>query len=440
MKPVGIVVQRWHSELAGGSEQHAGLYARYLAEAGFKVDLITTTARDAQSWANEYEAGESEVQGFRILRFPVAGGRRADWPRMHDLLLREATAARSEGFRGDFFRDAVVNFPPKIRWPRALQEEWIRRQGPHSPELIEYLRGRSDEYGCVIFLTYLFSPTYFGSAVVPPRRSLFVPTLHDEAPAYMPAFARMAGRVGGILWNTEAEEQLGQSLWGPFPPSTAHHRGGMGIDIPEAKRSVLRESPTLAVFADETVDFALYSGRISEAKGCREMIDWYLAARRAASAGPGNAAAQAEALPSRLVLTGDLQMELPEDPALLYVGFVSAEEKFALMAAARLFIMPSAYESLSVVTLEALGQGTPVLGNAHSPVIQDHILRSGAGRLYRDRGEFEEGLRTICARPAGGEGQQDAMRAGARDYVAEHYSHAQVSARVVAAVRRAMAE
>ncbi|MCR9143483.1 MAG: glycosyltransferase family 4 protein [bacterium] len=443
MKRVAIVVQRWHPDLAGGSEQHAGLYARYIADSGVPVDLITTTAKDAVTWQNHYDSGMTEHDGFRALRFPVAGGRRADWNALHDLMLREAVAIRSEAFAGNLFdRDSPAIYPPKIRWPRALQEEWIRRQGPDSPELVTYLAQKGDQYGCIIFLTYLFATCYFGSARVGPEvPTLFVPTLHDEAPAYLPAFQRMAGRFDGILWNTEAEEQLGRSLWGPFPNKMLHRRGGMGIAMPEAEPGALNAMPNFAGGFDPTADsFALYCGRISLAKGCGEMIEWFLDSldtpaeldardTPAARESSGEAAAK---VPRKLILTGDLQMELPEHPALIYAGFVSEAQKFALMSAARMFIMPSGFESLSVVTLEAMGQGTPVLGSDRSPVIQDHILRSGVGRMYRDRESFASGLRVLGSCDAG---ESLAMQSAARSYVADNYSHETVRERVLDAIR-----
>lgn len=170
------------------------------------------------------------------------------------------------------------------------------------------------------------------------------------------------------------------------------------------------------------------------------MIDWFLAARSELEGelpeqARGDAAGSVTSFPGKLVLTGDLQMDLPKDPAIVYAGFVSEELKFALMSAARVFVMPSEFESLSVVTLEAMGQGTPVLGNGRSPVVQDHILQSGAGRLYEDRAGFMAALRELCF--AGSE-ERLAMSAGARAYVAENYSHKRVSERVVGAVRAMM--
>ena len=78
MKRIAIIVQRWFPEVAGGSEQEAGQYARYLRDAGFAVDIVTTTARDATTWAEEFEAGTQALDGdehLRVVRFAIASGR-----------------------------------------------------------------------------------------------------------------------------------------------------------------------------------------------------------------------------------------------------------------------------------------------------------------------------------------------------------------------------
>lgn len=431
---VAVVVQRYHRDLAGGSERHAGLYAEYLAAAGFAVDLLTTTAADATTWANEYPAGDSFEKlspdsaaahsdiGFRVLRFPVVAGRTEDWPALHDLLLRETTARRIETPPSSA-PHAFWSQRDECRWPRALQEEWIRRQGPHSPELLAYLRESQAEYGAVLFLTYLFEPTYAGLQTVDAARSILVPTLHDEAPAYLPAYRHAARRAGGFLWNTPAERQLAENLWGPLDDESRAGRavfqdfGSMGIDPPRP-----------AVASAPGANYALYCGRISSAKGCADMIAWfceYVDQQGSVLRSGGQRVEQ-------LVLTGDLQMKLPAHPAIEYRGFVSEDEKFALMSRARLFIMPSAMESLSVVTLEAMGQGTPVLGNAGSAVVHDHIAASGAGLAFYERESFHSGLAALVR-------SSESMGAAGRAYVAERYGHAQVSARVVAMVERTIA-
>ena len=82
-------------------------------------------------------------------------------------------------------------------------------------------------------------------------------------------------------------------------------------------------------------------------------------------------------------------MKIPSHSDIEFLGFVSSEEKLQLMAGATVYMMPSKNESLSIVTLEAMAQSTPVLANGGSGVLVDHIKHSGAGRirnrLHEDR-------------------------------------------------------
>src|SRR5262249_41834457 len=191
-------------------------------------------------------------------------------------------------------------------WTVALQEEFIRHQGPHSEPLLRHLEAHAAEYDALLFITYVYPTTYFGLGCVPPERALLVPTLHDEPAAYLQAYRAMAQGVRSVLWLTEAEQRLGTRLWGPLP--------GRVVAMP------VHTEPVAS--AREPAPYLLYCGRIDEEKGCDQLIQSFLAFK--------------EAHPSdlRLVLTGDDQLGVPKHAALDYRGFVSAEQMYALMAGA----------------------------------------------------------------------------------------------------------
>jgi glycosyltransferase involved in cell wall biosynthesis len=65
----------------------------------------------------------------------------------------------------------------------------------------------------------------------------------------------------------------------------------------------------------------------------------------------------------------------------------------------RLLVMPSPYESLSIVTLEAWKLGAPVLANARCQVLVGQCLRSNGGLFYHGYAEFAEGLQLLLDRP-----------------------------------------
>jgi hypothetical protein len=70
-------------------------------------------------------------------------------------------------------------------------------------------------------------------------------------------------------------------------------------------------------------------------------------------------------------------------------------DKFDAIAAADLLFMPSYYESLSMVALEAWALGRPVLANGRCDVLKGQCLRSNAGLYYESFPEFFETLRAI---------------------------------------------
>jgi glycosyltransferase involved in cell wall biosynthesis len=91
-----------------------------------------------------------------------------------------------------------------------------------------------------------------------------------------------------------------------------------------------------------------------------------------------------------------------------------------------LLVMPSPYESLSVITLEAWKLGVPVLVNARCKVLAGQCLRANGGLFYHGYAEFAEGLRLLLARPElaaalGGQGQS---------YVEREYSWETVEAKI----------
>ena len=112
---VGLVVQRYGTEVVGGAELHCRWVAEHLAER-HRVEVLTSAATDYLSWHNVLPAGVSELNGVAVRRFPVARERRV------------------ERF------DPVAN---KVCFAEHTDEEerqWLEEHGPVCPELVEYLR------------------------------------------------------------------------------------------------------------------------------------------------------------------------------------------------------------------------------------------------------------------------------------------------------------
>ncbi len=385
---VAFVVQRYGEGVTGGSESLARAVAERLA-AELRITVFTTCARDYVTWRNELPEGREALGGVEVLRFPVVEER--------DLAAFNAFAE-----------------PLYVR-ERSREEEleFLRRQGPHAPALVESLAAEKDRFAAVVFFTYLYAPTYWGLRAAP-ERSALVPTTHDEPPlrfgVYREAFS--LPRAFGFL--TPAEEALVRRRFplGDRPGFLV----GMGVDLPEP--------PDVEGFRARHglhCPYVLYAGRIDAGKGCEEMLAHHRRYRRERGGEAG------------LVLIGRLAMPLPDEPGVRYLGFLPEAEKAAAMAGARAVVCPSPYESLSIVLLEGLALGTPGLVSARSPVLEEHCRRSNAGLFYADGDEYVEAV-DLLGRD---DGLRAALGANGRRYVEAEYRWETVLGRWRAMIRAA---
>jgi glycosyltransferase involved in cell wall biosynthesis len=90
----------------------------------------------------------------------------------------------------------------------------------------------------------------------------------------------------------------------------------------------------------------------------------------------------------KLLLIGKPVMPVPNHPAIVQAGFISDAAKVSAMAATRVLLMPSPFESLSLVLLEAWAAGKPVLVNGDCTVLRGQCRRSNGGLWYRSYEEF----------------------------------------------------
>src|SRR5262249_3512615 len=185
---------------------------------------------------------------------------------------------------------------------------------------------------------------------------------HDEPAAHLPVYKRYRERIARFLWLTNAERDLATRLWGIEQGEVI----GMTLDA--------------ATVAPEAMPhpYLLYCGRIDALKGVDQLLAWFALYR---AARPDS--------DLKLVLTGKDTLGLRKMPNVEFLGFVSEERKLALMAGALAFVQPSRYESFSIVALEAMAQGTPIVVNGHCDALAEHVVESGSGSIYRDRDAFD---------------------------------------------------
>ena len=336
---LALVVQRYGHDVNGGAEALARRVAALLAEEA-DVTVLTTCARDYRTWANHYPEGISEDGGVRVMRFEV--GRERD-PAAFDALSAEAYAAPHD---------------------LALGARWMRAQGPDCPGLVDHLRA-DDGYDAVVFVTYLYRTTADAIALVRDR-AVLVPTLHDEPPARLRVFDEVFASARTLVFSTPEEREFARERFGV--EDARSYVAGWGVDpapAPPSGSGRVVERP-----------YAACVGRIDLSKGVGELVDHHARYRAAAPDGLD------------LVLVGGGETALPEHPWLHRLGYVADEVRDRAIAGAGVVVLPSPYESLSLVQLEAWARGRPTLANAASPVLVGQSRRSGGGLWYRDGDEY----------------------------------------------------
>jgi len=344
---LALVVQRYGEDVNGGAEAHCRLVAEHLARS-HRVEVLTSCARDYITWKNERPSGLESVNSVPVRRFKVRRPRDPD----------------------RFGRASSKVFLGKHRPEDELL--WLEEQGPFSPALLRHILQREDDYDYFIFFSYRYYHSYHGIRTVP-RKSVLVPTAERDEVVSLSIFRDLFHLPRAIVYNSIEERAMIWSASGnrEVPGDVV----GVGSDVPErANGERFRRKFAVAR------PYVLYVGRIDPNKGCRTLLHYFRRYREETGS------------TLDLLLVGGKQMDLPEDPGVRYLGYLSEEDKWGALAGAELLVMPSELESLSMATLEAWALGKPVLANGKCDVLRGQCRRSNAGLYFTDYYEFREAL------------------------------------------------
>jgi glycosyltransferase involved in cell wall biosynthesis len=369
---IAIVVQRYGADINGGAELHARYIAERLARYA-DVRVLTTCARDYLTWRNEFSPGVDRVNGIAVERFRVS---------------RERNEAEF-GLRSDHV----------FGRRHSLQDEldWLTSEGPTSPELLARLSRGRDEFDFVLLFCARYFHAYHGARIVP-QRAVLVPTAERDPALGLAMFGPIFRGVRAIMYNSPEEQALIRAA-----ASNDRVPGvvvGVGSEIPAAV------DPARARAKFRLTDpYVVYVGRIDANKGCAELFDFF---SRYASNRPDA---------PTLVLIGRAVLEIPKHPSIKHIGFVEDPEKFDVVAGATALVMPSYYESLSMVALEAWALGRPVIANAHCDVLLGQCLRSNGGLYYANADEF----RAVFDRVLTDDALVDRLGRNGRQFYEQHY-------------------
>src|SRR5207247_8027008 len=318
------------------------------------IEGLTACAQDYVTWKNEYPEGTDRVRGVTVRRFANARTRDIDaFNKYSDWIYNNAHSRQDE-------------------------KQWLEQQGPWCPGLIDYLRKHHQQYDVLIFFTYLYAPTVLGLEVAP-ARSVLVSTAHDEPAIRLEIFKDVFRKPAALCYLTESERDFVHQQFADRP--LLEEVIGVGVDIPQSqpypREPAIEEEPA-AIEATEPPSvgspdepaprefpshllargavfrrrhrlygpIVLYGGRIDPGKGCEELIEYF--SGYAKEGGEGT-----------LALMGVKLMSLPEEPFIRFAGLLSDRERLQALEAATVVVVPSPYESLSLLALEAFAVGTP---------------------------------------------------------------------------------
>lgn len=344
MKKICLVVQRYGLEVNGGAELQCRQFAERLVNK-FEVTVLTTKAVDYMTWSDYYQKNEDDINGVHIIRFSVK---------------KERNIRRFNEINKNFFDGKIKT--------KEQEKQWIEEQGPYVPGLVKYLKENKDYYDAFLFFTYLYYTTVIGIQFVS-QKAILIPEAHDEPFLKMESYRQLFYEPKAIFYNTEEERRLVERKMQGLV--VKNNIGGVGVEIPkQIEAEAFKEKYKLD-------DYIIYVGRIDEGKNCDILFDFF---RNYKERNPGNL---------KLVLMGKSVIEVPCHQDIVNLGFVSDQDKFNGIAGARLLVLPSEFESLSMVVLEAFALKIPVLVNGKCEVLKGHCIKSNGGLFYQGYLEFE---------------------------------------------------
>lgn len=340
MPKICLVVQQFSEEVSGGAEYHALKLTEHLIQKN-DVTVLTTTSINYGDWDNHFKVGETHIGAAKVLRFKVESQRRP-------LKMKAIKALVHIGFK-----------------PWFIERLWIKFQGPYCPDLIEFIKHNKDEFNCFIFFSYLYYPTTIGLPLVA-EKSILIPTAHLEFPFFLKHSKRLFQSAKHVLTNTNSELTMIRKYYHCKNIST----GAWQLESFDSNQSS----------SDCYEENLLYAGRISKGKRVDKLIGLCSKADLSLSlTGKSDGSINLETLPG----------------SCHYEGFLTREKLVQEISRALCVVNPSQSESMSLITLEALSLGTPVLLNTKCEVFRWYVDNTELAFGYESPEDFHRELKAI---------------------------------------------
>ena len=343
---LGVLLPRYGVDVVGGAEYALQMLAEHLVDRlGWDVEVFTTCATSAVTWADEVPAGTSELHGVTVHRFPSVSGRDPAYGRLDPVIRRDPDGVTDE-----------------------LAHHFVDLVGPVCPDVID--AAEKSDNDLVAVTPYLFWPAVHAVPRLG-RRVLLHGAAHDEAELHLRIMRPVFCAVGGFAFYSFAERSLVERT---FP--VAHLPSSViGIAVAERDGDPAAARAALGLGPDEP--FVLCVGRVERGKGAHALAEmWQLYRRRR----PG--------VP-RLVLLGPVNEALVGGDDIVVAGRHSEAVKWGALKSAQLVVNPSAFESFSLVVVEAWLAGRAVVVNGRCAATVEACRRSGGGLWFSDYASFE---------------------------------------------------
>jgi glycosyltransferase involved in cell wall biosynthesis len=350
-----VICTPWAGTFAGGATRALLDTAKILKGYGAEVEIFTTKSESPfKAWATHQDLPDVDtVDGLPVRRFAV----------------------RKDGV--DAYHAVNAKLSSNAPISGADQDEFFSL-GLSSPDLYAAIAGLDPEVRIICGPYY--QALAHGIVEAAPGRVVVMSAFHDEAPFYWTPVKRLIKNAKALMFLTEEEKDLTQRAHGDVMDRAKTEAPVTGLCVPVPDRIPAFEGgpPRL-----------LYIGRLDRGKGLPLLLDWHrlLNTRRATNGLP----------PIVLSITGDGERGLLDGYDVDYRGFVSEDEKNALLRQSLALVNLSGNESFSYVVMEAWAQGCPVIVNGACEVLDGHIHRSSGGKAVLGYDDFEQACAALAA-------------------------------------------
>lgn len=379
MKPVAFVIPWYGDDIKGGAESECNQLAHLFKRNGIPVEVFTTCVKQASDnrSVNTLKAGAREESGILVRRFPVK--------------------------KQDIEHLAPVNWRLFNHQEVTEEEEKIYfSEDINSPEMYRFIREKKDDYSYLIFIPYLYGPTYNGSRECPDNAAI-IPCFHDEGYARMKLMKERAKAFKKMIFLSKPESDLAHQLYDLSNVDNAvlgaYVESGWEKDLhPERFREKYQIN----------APFVLYAGRKDPGKKSDMLLEYFCRYKE-----------KKQDNPLELVFIGGGEIDIPGKYRHFIhdLGFVSLEDKYNAYAAAAFLCNPSFFESFSIVIMESWLAKRPVLVSEQCKVTTNFCQEANGGLWFDSYPVFEACLDYLYGHPD----EADQMGINGNKYVNQHF-------------------